>query len=161
MDGWEPGERHRAGWVSAVLVGATLVPLLQYRRPREERVDGFPLSWYPMFSARRRRWTTVGYAVGIDAAGTRRRLPSAALGPAGLNQVRRQLNRSVREGRAGEYAAAVARRLPQVRGCAEVTRVEIVRGRVDLDRWFDDPVLAVRDTVVAGADVAAGWPGPC
>ncbi len=71
-DGWARGERAGAAAFSAAVLGAVLWPLTQYRRPLRERVDGFPLSWYPMFSARRPRKAGVNYAVGVRADGTRR-----------------------------------------------------------------------------------------
>ncbi|MGI9002446.1 MAG: hypothetical protein ACR2GH_12365 [Pseudonocardia sp.] len=151
--GWRRGERAGVVLFSAALLGAVLAPLRQYRRPLRERVDGFPLSWYPMFSARRRRCATLGYAVGVRADGSRRYLPSSALGPGGVNQVRRQLNKAVREGRAQPYAEAVAQRVCRLPRCADVTRVEVVRGHFDLDRCLVERPPRAAETVVAAAEV--------
>lgn len=153
-DGWARGERAGAAVFSAAVLGAMLWPLAEYRRPLKERVDGFPLSWYPMFSARRPRRAGVNYAVGVRDDGSRRYLPSAALGPAGVNQVRRQLNRVVREGGAETHAAAIAARVALRADLRDVERIEIVRGRFDLDRCFLDREVRGTETVLASAPVS-------
>lgn len=150
-DGWARGERAGAAVFSAAVLGAMLWPLAEYRRPLKERVDGFPLSWYPMFSARRPRKAGVNYAVGVRADGSRRYLPSAALGPAGINQVRRQLNRVVREGGIENHAAAIAARVALRSGLRDVEHIEIVRGRFDLDRCFLDREVRGGETVLVSA----------
>lgn len=151
---WRPGERAGAAVVCATVVAAVLSPLWQYRRPRPERVDGFPLSWYPMFSARRRRRAWVTYAVGVCADGERRYLPSGALGPGGINQVRRQLHRvAVRENRPDDYATALARRVAPREDCAQLVRVEILRTRMDLDTCLLTRTLQGEEQVLATAPV--------
>lgn len=60
---WRRGEQAGAAVFSVLMLAAVLSPLLQYRRSLVERVDGFPLSWYPMFSAKRRRRCWITYAV--------------------------------------------------------------------------------------------------
>lgn len=152
-DGWRRGERAGAAVFSATVLGAVLWPLAQYRRPLPERVDGFPLSWFPMFSTRRPRKAGINYAVGVRADGTRTYLPSATLGSGGLNQVRRQLNRVVREGATAGYAVALAARVAARRGLRDVVRVEIVRGRFDLDRCLLERVVQGTEKVLAAAPV--------
>lgn len=153
--GWRPGERAVAAVFSAAMLGSVLAPLWQYRRPIRERRDGFPLSWYPMFSMKRHRRAWVTYAVGIRADGTRRYLPFNALGPGGINQVRRQLYRiSVREGRPQDYATALAVRVAGRRDCADVVRVEVLRTRFDLDSCLLDRSLEGEEQVLASAPVA-------
>ena len=50
----------------------------------------------------------MNYLVGLDARGGRRLLPYTLAGTGGLNQVRRQINRAVREGRAEALCRSVA-----------------------------------------------------
>jgi hypothetical protein len=158
-DGWQAGERRRAAVFSAVVLGAVLSPLAQYLRPVDRRHDGFPLSWYPMFSARRPRRCRVTYAVGVRSDGVRRYLPEGAFGPGGLNQVRRQLHRvSVREARPEAYAAALAARVARRTDCPDVLRVEVIRGRFDLDDCFLGRVVEGRLEVLASAAVTDRTP---
>jgi hypothetical protein len=152
--GWHRGERARAAVFSAALLAAVLSPLLQYRRPLPERVDGFPLSWYPMFSAKRRRRMCVTHAVGVTADGGRLFLPFDALGPGGVNQVRRQLHRvAVREARPDAYAGTLADRIARSRDWPHVIRVEVVRTRFDLDNCLISRRVDGESTVLASATV--------
>jgi hypothetical protein len=152
--GWHRGERARAAVFSAAVLAAVLSPLLQYRRPLPERVDGFPLSWYPMFSAKRRRRMGVTHAVGITSDGSRLSLPFNALGPGGVNQVRRQLYRvAVREARPDAYADALADRVAHSRDWANVIRVEVVRTEFDLDECLTSRRVDGESTVLASAEV--------
>jgi len=151
---WGRGERAGAAVYSAAMLAAVLSPLLQYRRPKQDRVDGFPLSWYPMFSTRRRQKVVIAHAVGVTAAGQRQYLPTAAYGPGGLNQVRRQLNRTVlKEQRPEAYAAALARRVARRSDCRGIVRVEVLATRFDLDRCFLDRTVCGKQTLLAAADV--------
>jgi hypothetical protein len=151
---WHRGERARATVFSAAVLAAVLSPLLQYRRPLPERVDGFPLSWYPMFSAKRSRQMAVTHAVGITADGGRLALPSAALGTGGINQVRRQLHRvAVREARPDAYADDLAARVAGKPDWANVIRVEVVRTLFDLDDCLTSRRVDGESTVLASAVV--------
>jgi hypothetical protein len=153
-DGWRRGERAGATVFSAAVLAAVLSPLLQYRRPLSARVDGFPLSWYPMFSAKRRRRAWVTHAVGVSADGRRRSLPLDVLGSGGLNQVRRQLYRvAVREARPDACAGALAVRVARRRDCADLIRVEVVRTRFDLDGFLTSRCADGESTVLASVAV--------
>jgi hypothetical protein len=150
---WSSRERVWAALVTGCVVGAALVPLRQYRRPTGERVDGFPLSYYPMFSARRGQFGSVSYAVGVYADGSRRNLPYNMLGPGGVNQVRKQLSRAVSRGQVEDYARRLAARVAEHPAGADVVRVEIVRGEFDLDATLIQRSLQGNETVLTGADV--------
>jgi hypothetical protein len=152
--GWRSGERAQAAFISAAVLAAVLSPLLQYRRPRPDRVDGFPLSWYPMFSAKRSRRMSVTHAVGVTADGGRHSLPSAALGAGGVNQVRRQLYRvAVREARPDAYADDLAARVARSPDWPNVIRVEVVRTRFDLDDCLTSRQVGGESRVLASAEV--------
>ncbi len=154
---WRRGERACAAVFSVTMLVAVLSPLLQYRRPLPDRVDGFPLSWYPMFSARRRRRVSIAHAIGVTATGTRRAMPVAVYGSGGLNQARRQLNRMVlREGRPDVYAAKLAARVARRPDCTDIVRVQVLTTRFDLDRCFLDRVANGEETVLATVEVSRG-----
>lgn len=151
---WERGERGRAVVLCGAVLGAVLWPVRQNRRPAAERVDGFPLSYYPMFSAVRPRHHGVTYVVAVRTDGTRGALPDTALGPGGINQVRRQLFRvAVREGRPQEYIDALADRLVRSRHGRDVVTVEVVRGRFDLDRCMLERTVKGKEKILASAVV--------
>jgi hypothetical protein len=158
---WAVPERIWAGLVTTGVVGAALWPLVQYRRPAEKRVDGFPLSYYPMFSPKREQYGTVSYAVGVRADGSRERLPYYALGTGGVNQVRRQLSRSIHRNRVDRHAEMLAERISQRPDCADVVRVEIVQTRFDFDAYMMQGEVGGVDNVLGGADVPGREkPGP-
>ncbi len=150
-----PDDRDRlvALLTSGALLAAVLAPLRQHARPDPR--DGFPFSYYPMFSARRSAHGTVTHLVGLQDDGARRVLHHGYLGTGGLNQVRRQLNRSVRDGRAQEVATAVAAvvAVRPRRGDGAVTEVRVVSGRYRYDAFFAGDREPVREQVHATATV--------
>ncbi|HEY2202862.1 MAG TPA: hypothetical protein VGH99_00085 [Pseudonocardia sp.] len=150
---WERGERGRALTLAVAMLGAALYPLRQHFRPAGQKRDGFPLSYYPMFSARRRQFAIVVYAVAVHADGSRHFLDYHLLGGGGLNQVRRQLRRVVDAGRAGGFVEVVAARVAADEELADIARVEIVRGEFDLDVCLMGHRTEGEETVLASADV--------
>ena len=152
MQGWKRGERMRIFTLGAAVLGAMVCPLRQHLRPVAERVDGFPLSYFPMFSKERKQRARITYVVAIDSAGNRHYLPHQTLGGGGFNQVRHQLNRVVTQGRAQGYAVALAHRLTGRPGL-ELVRVEIIRGRFDLDACMLNRRTEGEETVLASAQV--------
>jgi hypothetical protein len=134
--GWSHG-RILAGGVSALTLAAVLLPIAE--NWRAEPRDSFPLSYYPMFALRRSKRTRFSYLLGIDARGGRRPLPYTLAGSGGLNQVRRQINRCVREGRAEALCERVAANpaLARLAGpFADVVEVRIVTGEFRLGRFY-------------------------
>lgn len=138
-------EQTRALGAAATLVAAVLWPLRQQTRAQQR--DGFPLSCYPMFTAKRRRSGTVVHLVGVSPGGTRSILSHRLAGHGGMNQVRRQLNLAVRTGRADQVVGQVARR-PEVAGLAEV---RLVSGTYRYDDFFAGDRTPVREVVHARA----------
>ena len=130
---WVPGERRRIATLGAAVLGAMLYPVLQNLRPRKEQVDGFPLSYYPMFRQLRKQTVRIIHVLGTDVAGDRHRLPTEILVEDAINTTRHQLNRAVREGRAAEYAVTLAKKVASAPALGHIVRVDIVRGRFDLD----------------------------
>ncbi len=138
--------------MGAALLGAMLWPARQNWRPREHRTDGFPLSYYPMFTAQRKQTGTVVHLVGIDATGRRRVLLYSHAGTGGLNQVRRQLRKAVATGRAEQVARTVAHSVGR-RGTRGVCEVRVVSGTYRYDEFFAGQPGCVRETVHASASV--------
>lgn len=159
MNLWTAKARTYLVWAAALAVIAS--PARQYRRPREDQVDGFPLSHYPMFSARRSRTGSVTHLVGIGADGSERILHHRHAGTGGLNQVRRQITRQVRDGRAQALADRVARSLAsQVDSSGRVTTVQVVTSRHRYDAFFAGERAPRSRTVHATARVPLpGDPG--
>ncbi|WP_043847730.1 hypothetical protein [Crystallibacter crystallopoietes] len=121
---------------SAALITAVIMPVRQHfsEQPR----DGFPLSCYPMFSAKRKQHGRVTHLIGYDAEGTRRILHYSYLGAGGMNQVRRQVRRLAMAGRGEELAVKAADALADRNRKAEaaVVRVEVVTGRYNYEQFF-------------------------
>jgi hypothetical protein len=150
---WAPGERRFAVGLSAIMLGAVLYPLRQHLVAKKNRKDGFPLSYYPMFSAKRGETCKVAYGVGVKADGTRVYLPGPVMGTGGLNQIRRQLRRVVREERVPIYAEVVAARVSTHLGLEDVVRVEIVDGEFNIDECFLNHRIEGVEEVLGSADV--------
>lgn len=93
--------------VSLVLLGAVIWPVLQNRRP--EPRDGFPFSYYPMFSQAHPEVQQFTYLIGMESSGRRHYLPHRYAGSGGMNQVRRQIGRIASRG--GEEADLLCRRV--------------------------------------------------
>src|SRR5262245_23160043 len=94
--------KYCALFFSLAMTGAVLLPVHQNWRSTPH--DSFPLSYYPMFSAKRSPVEIFHYIVGYDADDKRYIIPHTFAGAGGLNAVRRQINRTVREGHADELA---------------------------------------------------------
>jgi hypothetical protein len=132
------GDRRGQRWAAVCSVAAVLLvlsPVAENWHERERPRDSFPLSYYPMFSERRGATERVVYLVGLDANGGRRLLNYKYAGEGGLNQVRRQIRRTVGEGRAKELCRQVAEKVAR-RGDGRITAVQVVTGEYDLDDYF-------------------------
>lgn len=139
--------------VLAVLFAVVLSPVRHHwtRNP----VDSFPLSYYPMFSARRRSTTRVVHAVGVRADGSRLDLSYKLCGEGGFNQTRRQIRRIVVSGQADVLARRVATAVSarRSRRLADVVAVEIVTGKYRYDSFFAGDRTPVSEIMHARCDV--------
>jgi len=122
----------------ALVVTAVLAPVRQNWRRRRDRRDGFPLSYYPMFSARRANVGAVVHLVGLTADGVPRLLHHRHAGTGGLNQVRRQIRRRVAAGGAEDLAREAADSVGAGRRRSEVpvVEVQVVTSRHRYDDFF-------------------------
>lgn len=126
-----------AAALAGALLTAVALPARRFADGPDAR-DSFPFSHYPMFSARRRAHYRVTHLLGVYADGTTRPLHHRYLGTDGLNAVRRQVHRRVRNGDGqviAEHAAALlaSRDRAEDRGIVEV---RVVRGRYHLDAYL-------------------------
>lgn len=121
---------------SLFLLFAILLPIKENWRTKPK--DGFPLSYYPMFSLKRGETNTLNYFVGYDANNNRYHLPYKYVGSGGFNQVRRQINKQCRKGKEARLTKKVARRLAKCKDAPFNTlqRIELVRGTYHLENYF-------------------------
>ena len=148
-----------AGLFSCLTIAAVLSPISQNWRTNPN--DSFPLSYYPMFTAKRERTATITYLVGIDAQGNRRKLHYTFAGEGGLNQVRRQINKMVKKDDEDKLCKSVARKVAKKgRGwTTNVVAVEIRSDTYDLAGYFSGANKApVKDKVRATCKVQRDTP---
>ena len=144
--------------LSLALIGAVLSPMRQNWRPKPH--DSFPLSYFPMFSARRKAVESFYYLVARDENGARYLIPYLLIGLAGENQTRRQIDRMVREHRAPELARSVARHLAREneKPWSHVATVAVVRGSYALDDYFHGRKKPVSERTLASCSVKRSIP---
>jgi hypothetical protein len=139
--------------LAAALMGATLFAVLAPLREnwRRQPRDGFPFSYYPMFSFARRKTYRVYHLQAVLADGGRRPLHYSYGGAGGLNATRRQMRRLARAGRGEAVCAKAARRLEQRGGDAfrDVVAVELVRGTYRIEDYFAGDTAPIREQVFA------------
>jgi hypothetical protein len=111
---WLPGPRWRAGALSLLMLGLVMSPIVE--NWREEPIDSFPLSYYPMFTEKRGETTRVSYLAGFDQQGHRHVIPYFLIGTGGLNQVRRQIPRLIDKRQANELCREVSSRIAKRQG---------------------------------------------
>lgn len=168
-----PTATHRDLWglaAGAVLAAVLLSPVRHYFNGKDKvEEDSFPLSTYPMFSDDRKDRARIPHVAGFTADGERMVPHYSHFGAGGLNQVRKQVTRMVRQGRAVEvaqrYADALAaqreRSAPRGEGPgavrrrreAGIVRVEVVRSRYFFDTYYAGNTTPQVETVHACADV--------
>lgn len=141
-----------AGVFCMIVIIAMLVPILQ--NWRQKPVDDFPLSYYPMFSAKRESLYGLYYFVGYDQQNQRHVLPYSMIGVGGFNQVRRQVNKSVRK---KDYQKMMKRLSKKIAGrqtapYSQLKIVHLVKGSYDINTYFsqanktpvDEQIIAIQ-----------------
>lgn len=129
------------------------IPIIQNFREKPD--DGFPLSYYPMFSEERHGTTQLSHAIGIRADGTTMSLHYRVVGSGGMNQVRRQIRKIVRSGDADELCRKVAAHVAQSRRTeyGELVEVAIVTDTYDFHEFFGSRRTPRRRLIVARCPV--------
>jgi hypothetical protein len=113
----------------------SLSPIVQnwVKKPK----DSFPLSYYPMFSARRDASYVAQTLVGVDGAGKRVILPYQWAGHGGFNEVRRQLRATVRKPeKAARLCEKLAQRAAKSKRHRGLAQVEILTVKHDIKAFF-------------------------
>jgi len=120
--------RRAAAILSIGLLAIVLEPVV--RAPDD---DGFPLSTFPMFAARRPARVAVSYARGVTGAGVQRELTPGLLGTDEVMQAFAMLQRAVDAGPAARQALcqAIAARVADEPGYRDVVAVVILGGHHD------------------------------
>ncbi|WBL18745.1 hypothetical protein [Citricoccus sp. NR2] len=127
---------------TAAFAAALLSPLRHYVGPQKKvqrdknKHDSFPISTYPMFSADRAGRIVVPHVVGETADGERINLSYRLYGTGGLNQVRKQVARAVRQGHADTVAQNYADALHRYGNPEEISEVLVVRSRFIFSDYF-------------------------
>ncbi len=143
-------------WAWSVVVVATLataspiVPAL-----RGHKGDGFPLSWFPMFSRERPDLERPTYVVGDTADGGRVKVDVTFWATGGFNQGRNALVATIQKGGAKDLCAKVAKRVA-TRGRpehADVTQIRIVRGTYDREVFFGGDRTPIRESLITECPV--------
>jgi len=109
---------------------------------RRRASDGYPLSWYPMFSGLRTNTLKTKYMYGLGEDGRHYMIPYTHWARGGFNQGRTQLGDAIRAGRKASMRKCekVAQRLAKrKRGWrSRVKTVRVAKGRFDVERFFID-----------------------
>jgi hypothetical protein len=124
-----------AAW-SFVILAAIVWPVRENLKKKPK--DSFPLSYFPMFSYKRDSTYTTNYLVGYDAQGRELLVPYRYAGSGGFNQVRRQINKKVKQGKGLAMTEKVAKRLAKANRAPydRLVRVALMTGTYHLDRYF-------------------------
>ena len=152
-NGWLKWTRRRAAFFSLAAIALILAPLAE--NLSEKPKDDFPLSYYPMFTAKRRDATTVRHALAVRSNGEVFPLKYKFLGTGGMNQVRRQTRKIVREGGAEMLCHRAAKRVARSsrKSVADVVEIRIVTRRYSLDGFFGGDTTPLKETINATCKV--------
>lgn len=142
-----------AAGLSVVLLVAVLLPIRE--NLKADPKDNFPLSYFPMFSEVRGETYKVTHLVGLDAESNRHTVRYTFAGTGGLNQVRRQIRKTVREGGAAGLCESVAARLAKSKqkSLASVSRIQVVTGEYRLNEFFAGDRTPVKEVTHATCNV--------
>ena len=148
--------RRAATWSSAALMVVLMSPINQ--NCSKAPADGFPLSYYPMFTKARGQTTKIVHAVAVGRTGDSVDVPARFAGPGGMNTQRRQMRKTVQKGRAADLADRIASRLQGSSFARRfsVERINVVESTYHLHRYFNGERRPVRRVVLASAVVKAG-----
>lgn len=121
---------------SVAVTGLLLWPITE--NFKQAPIDRFPLSYYPMFSHARGTDHTLVYVLGWDEENNRYYLPYNYIGSGGFNQVRRQLNKTVRKKTGDALLKKIETRIQKKDSglYQRLVRIEIARGTFDFNTYY-------------------------
>lgn len=135
---------------SVLVIVAVLWPML-----REPRVDGFPLSTYPMFShGRERARAEIFHVVGFSREGRHRPMSPELLGTSEIMQAYQTARVAIRSGHSGELCERVAERVRVDPEHADIDRLEVRSDVYDSLAYFDGDTKPRSTRVHARCSVA-------
>jgi hypothetical protein len=137
----------------AITLGTVLSPLAQNWSPQPK--DNFPLSYYPMFSARRGSEYSTPSLLGLDAQGRRTILPYRFAGSGGFNEVRHQVRSRIGNGKAKSLCRKLARRIGREKEWQEkqIMTVQVITATHKMDAYFAGNKAALEEKVHASCPV--------
>lgn len=140
---------------TAAFAAVLLAPLRHYTGSLKKlnraklEADSFPISTYPMFSADRGGQIVIPYVLGQTVDGERVNLHYRWFGTGGSNQVRKQVARAVREGRAAEVAQQYADALAARPTKHQIVEVLVARSRFIFAEYFSGNTTAFAENIHA------------
>lgn len=143
-----------ASLLSFLLIILILYPVTENWKTEPE--DNFPMSYYPMFSHKRKADYRLRHFVGYDRAENRYIIPYKYVGSGGLNQVRHQINRMCREGKEKKLIRKVVNRLEKSKSSPynRITRVELVRATYNLEDYFLNNIkMPLKERLIASRTI--------
>ena len=143
-------QRRRYAVVFSV-AAVTLIGIPIVQNFREKPDDGFPLSYYPMFSKERHGVTELSHPIGIREDGMTIDLHYRTVASGGMNQVRRQIRKIIRNGDAKELCRDVAENVAKSRRkeYRDIVAVAIVTDTYDFHDFFSGNRTPRRRKVIA------------
>ncbi len=135
---------------SLVLLILVLIPIVQ--NFREKPRDGFPFSYYPMFTNQRAQTTRLTHPIGIKPDGTQIDLNYRLFSGGGMNQARRQLRRLVGSKKgATEHCDRIAHRILESddERLGDLVQVQIVEDTINIAEFFDGNRKPNRRKIIA------------
>ncbi|SHI80546.1 hypothetical protein [Aquimarina spongiae] len=114
--------------------------------------DNFPLSYYPMFSKKRKATYGVYYLIGYDQEQNRHIIPYQFAGTGGFNQVRRQIKKAAKSENAVSFTQKIAQKIAAKKQApySQLERIELVKGYYHLENYFSKlDTLPVHERTIA------------
>ncbi len=142
--------QQQAIFISVFIIILILSPLLENWASKPK--DNFPLSYYPMFSKKRKATYGLYYFVGYDADQNRHKISYKIAGTGGFNQVRRQIKKAAKSSNADLYTKKVAERIIKRKEHPydKLIKIELVKGYYHLEKYFlKQDTLPVHERKVA------------
>ena len=126
----------RATWFISFVMLLVLSPVVENWASKPK--DNFPLSYYPMFSKKRKTTYSMYYLVGYDIHQNRYNIHYKLAGTGGFNQVRRQIQKAGRSNNPQIFIQQLAEQIAQKKRLPyiEMERVELVKGYYHLENFF-------------------------
>ena len=127
-----------AAVVSVLLILLVLSPVKENWSDKPQ--DSFPLSYYPMFTKKRGETMKIIHPVGVDSGGNQVLLHYKFAASGGMNQVRRQIRKTVRTGDSTELCETVASKVARKKRSpySSLEKVQLVTSEYHISDYFTE-----------------------